>query len=105
MLYLKIPPLLERYFYTKNQKGRTTMELKDTVALMASADYKERFKAEYYQLVIRFKKLQTMLEKWDKGELDFTPTCPKAAYAFQVKAMSEYIASLEVRAAIECVEL
>nr|DAK60893.1 MAG TPA: hypothetical protein [Caudoviricetes sp.] len=62
------------------------MELKDTVALMASADYKERFKAEYYQLVIRFKKLQTMLEKWDKGELDFTPTCPKAAYAFQVKA-------------------
>ena len=60
------------------------MELKDTVALMASADYKERFKAEYYQLVIRFKKLQTMLEKWDKGE---------------------YIASLEVRAAIECIEL
>ena len=81
------------------------MELKDTVALMASADYKERFKAEYYQLVIRFKKLQTMLEKWDKGELDFTPTCPKAAYTFQVKAMSEYIASLEVRAAIECIEL
>jgi len=81
------------------------MELKDTVALMASADYKERFKAEYYQLVIRFKKLQTMLEKWNKGELDFTPTCPKAAYAFQVKAMSEYIASLEVRAAIECIEL
>ena len=81
------------------------MELKDTVALMASADYKERFKAEYYQLVIRFKKLQTMLEKWDKGELDFTPTCPKVAYAFQVKAMSEYIASLKVRAAIECIEL
>lgn len=81
------------------------MELKDTVALMASADYKERFKAEYYQLVIRLKKLQAMLEKWDKGELDFTPTCPKAAYVFQVKAMSEYIASLEVRAAIECIEL
>lgn len=81
------------------------MELKDTVALMASADYKERFKAEYYQLVIRFKKLQAMLEKWDKGELDFTPSCPKAAYAFQVKAMSEYITSLEVRAAIEHIEL
>lgn len=61
------------------------MELKDTVALMASADYKERFKAEYYQLVIRFKKLQTMLEKWDKGKLDFTPTCPKAVYAFRLK--------------------
>lgn len=24
------------------------MELKDTVALMESADYKDRFKAEYY---------------------------------------------------------
>ena len=25
MLYLKIPPLLERYFYTKNQKGQEIM--------------------------------------------------------------------------------
>lgn len=81
------------------------MELKDTVKLMESTDYKDRFKAEYYQLVIRFKKLQAMLEKWDKGELNFTPTCPKAAYNFQIKAMGEYIASLEVRAAIEGVEL
>ena len=81
------------------------MELKDTVALMASDDYSERFKAEYYQLVIRFKKLQAMLEKWDKGELDFTTPCPKSAYAFQAKAMSEYIASLEVRAAIEHIDL
>ena len=37
------------------------MELKDTVSLMQSADYKERFKAEYYQLVIRYKKLKAML--------------------------------------------
>ena len=81
------------------------VELRDTIALMESADYKDRFKAEYYQLVIRFKKLQTMLEKWDNGELDFTPTCPKAAFNFQIKAMGEYIASLEVRAAIEGVEL
>ena len=81
------------------------MELKDTVALMASDDYKERFKAEYYQLVIRFKKLQAMLEKWDKGELDFTPTCPKAAFNIQLRAMNLYIASLEVRAAIEDIKL
>ena len=58
------------------------MELKDTVALMASADYKERFKAEYYQLVIRFKKLQAMLEKWDKGELDFTPLLSEICLCF-----------------------
>ena len=56
-----LPPLLERYFYTKNQKGRTTMELKDTVALMESADFKDRFKAEYYQTKIRYEKLHTMI--------------------------------------------
>lgn len=34
------------------------MELKDTVEMMNSADYKERFKAEYQQVVIRYKKLK-----------------------------------------------
>lgn len=33
------------------------MELKDTIAMMQSEDYKERFKAEYYQIVIRYQKL------------------------------------------------
>jgi len=80
-------------------------ELKDTVVLMQSENYKERFKAEYYQVVIRFEKLKNMLEKWDNGTLEFTPTCPKAAYNFQIKAMADYIASLEVRASIEGVEL
>ena len=61
------------------------MELKDTVALMASADYKERFKAEYYQLVIRFKKLQTMLEKWDKANLILHPLVRKPLMLFRLK--------------------
>lgn len=39
------------------------MTLQDTVALMNSADYKERFKAEYYQLANRFKGLKKMLEE------------------------------------------
>ena len=29
------------------------MELKDTIEMMVSVDYKERFKAEYLQLKIR----------------------------------------------------
>ena len=33
------------------------MKLKDTVEMMNSNDYKERFKAEYYQLVTRYKGL------------------------------------------------
>lgn len=38
------------------------MELKDTCSLMMSEDYKERFKAEYYQLKIRYAKLMKMLK-------------------------------------------
>lgn len=81
------------------------MELKDTVALMESADYKERFKAEYYQLKTRFEKLKAMLDKWDNGTLEFTPTCNRGIYNFQIKAMGEYIACLETRAVIENIEL
>ena len=36
-------------------------ELKDTIELMNSSDYKDRFKAEYYQLKIRYTKLHAML--------------------------------------------
>lgn len=39
------------------------MELKDTIEMMQSADYKERFKAEYYQVVIRYQKLKAMILK------------------------------------------
>ena len=81
------------------------MELKDTIEMMQSADYKERFKAEYYQLVTRFEKLKAMLDKWDKGTLEFTPTCCRGLYNFQTKAMADYIAVLETRAQIEGVEL
>ena len=80
-------------------------DLKDTVVLMNSADYKERFQAEYYQLVIRYKKLKAMLDKWDNGELNFKPTCPRGIYNMQIKAMVDYIAVLEARAAIEGVRL
>ena len=54
--------------------------LKETVEMMNSADYKERFIAEYEQLVIRYTGLKNMLEKWDKGELNFKPTCPRSTY-------------------------
>ena len=81
------------------------MELKDTIEMMTSEDYKERFKAEYYQNVIRFTKLKAMLDKWDKGELRFTPTCPRGVYDLQIRAMADYIVVLEARAAIENIEL
>lgn len=61
------------------------MELADTAEMMMSKDYKERFRAEYCQVVIRYQKLKAMLEKWDNGELNFTPTCPRSTYNMQIK--------------------
>ena len=81
------------------------MELRETVKMMDSADYKERFKAEYWQVVIRYQKLKAMLQKWDNGELNFRPTCPRSTYNMQIKAMTDYIAVLEARAVMEGVEL
>lgn len=81
------------------------MELKDTIEMMVSEDYKERFRAEYYQLMIRYKKLKTLLDKWDSGQLDFKPTCPRSTYNLQIKAMTDLLAVLEARAVMEGIEL
>ena len=79
------------------------MELKDTVDMMLSDDYKERFKAEYWQLKIRHDKLKKMVDNWDK--LDFRPTCPYSTYMHQLRAMEDYMALLRDRAEREKVEL
>lgn len=81
------------------------MELKDTIELMNSSDHKDRFKAEYQQVKIRYEKLHKMLVKWDAGTLDFEPTCSKALLMEQERYMREYIRCLETRAEIEGVDL
>ena len=79
--------------------------LNETVDGMCSTDYKERFVAEYNQLVIRYRGLKNMLDKWDRNELDLTPTCPRSTYNLQIKAMTDYIDVLEARAAMENIYL
>lgn len=81
------------------------MELKDTVSLMNSEDYKERFKAEYFQTKIRYDKLHAMLVKHEAGTLDFTPTCPIPTLNMQKRSMGEYLKQLEIRAEIEDIDL
>lgn len=81
------------------------MELKDTVCMMESDDYKERFKAEYWQLKIRLDKLKAMLAKWDDCTLPFNPACPRSTYTLQVRAMEDYLAVLHARAVMEEVRL
>lgn len=77
------------------------MELKDTIELMQSANYKDRFKAEYYQTKIRHNKLDMMCRKYQAGTLDFTPTCPLEVLKEQRAQMAGYINSLEIRATLE----
>lgn len=81
------------------------MVLKNTIPMMQSESYKERFKAEYFQLAIRLQKLRDMVEKWDEGTLNFEPTCPREMYDKQLMAMSQYLDVLEKRAKIEGIEL
>lgn len=81
------------------------MDLKDTIEMMDSTDYKDRFRAEYYQLKVRHDKLKAMVHKWDKGELNFVPTCPRKAYDAQLAAMVDYMAVLEYRAHVEDIDL
>lgn len=81
------------------------MELKDTVEMMLSEDYKERFKAEYWQLKIRYEKLADMLVKYKNGALDFEPTCSYEELYEQFIYMEHYLISLEMRASIEGIEL
>lgn len=81
------------------------MELRDTIEMMTSSDYMDRFKAEYMQLKIRYDKLMNMCLKWDKGELNFTPTCPRELYTEQLRYMFSYLCILEERAQLEGIDL
>ena len=81
------------------------MELKDTIVMMTSEDYKERFKAEYYQLSLRIYGLTSMLIKWKNNMLDFEPKCSKETLENQVIFMQGYKAILRLRAEIEEIDL
>lgn len=81
------------------------MTLTDTVEMMFSEDYKERFKAEYWQTKVRYNKLHKMIIRYEAGTLDFTPSCPIEVLKEQRRHMGEYLHSLEVRAEIESVDL
>ncbi len=82
------------------------MELKDTIELMSSLDYRDRFKAEYYQLAIRIKKLTKTLDKIKSGNNDFKPaTNPIDILSTQLEYMTKYLDILKVRAITEKIDL
>ena len=81
------------------------MQLKDTVEMMNSKDFKERFKAEYYQLLIRLDGLTSMLIDLENNMLGFEPKCSKETLENQVLFMQGYIGILRLRAEIEGIDL
>lgn len=80
-------------------------ELKDTIELMESANYKDRFIAEYWQTKIRYDKLHRMIIKREAGTLMFKPSCPLNILVSQKAAMGNYLKNLEIRAEIEKIDL
>lgn len=97
------------------------MNLMDTVDMMKSQDYKERFKAEYWQTKIRYEKLKDfntkieaawrtadayqcrheVIKRIEAPKCD----CPSEMLSQQQHIMGEYLHILEVRASIEGIDL
>ena len=77
------------------------MKLIETVEMMKSTDYKERFRAEYFQLKIRIECLDAMLKKYKEGTLSFTPSCSYDLLNNQLIAMEKYRNYLIERAEVE----
>ena len=80
-------------------------KLSETVEMMNSADYKERFRSEYFQLAIRMRGLANMLQKYKDDTLSFKPSCSYDLLNGQLKAMKLYKDYLEERAEIENIYL
>lgn len=82
------------------------IDLKDTVTDMCSEDYKERFRAEYIQLAIRYNRLKNIVDGCRNGVIDYTTlSCPATVLIMQLDDMWSYRTVLEARAAIEGIDL
>ena len=81
------------------------MELKETIEMMNSEDYRERFTAEYQQLRIRTLGLEEMLHKYKQDKLSFAPSCSYELLRAQLNSMKAYAGILEERARIEHIKL
>jgi hypothetical protein len=84
------------------------LELMDTVELMGSSDYRDRFVAEYIQLKIRYEGLKafnTKIEAARRTAEEPKRDCHASLLREQQAAMGEYLHLLEVRAVIEDIDL
>ena len=89
-------------------------DLKQTVVLMSSQDYVERFVAEYWQTKIRYEKLKNFNEiieasnytqGMERSVVEPIHDCPWSLLREQEEYMARYLHILEVRAIIEGISL
>ena len=81
------------------------MKIKDTISMMTSENYKERFKGEYLQLKIRIEKFEVMLSDYKASTLPFKPACSYELLFEQLVYMKNYLRVLEKRADIEKINI
>ena len=79
--------------------------LNETVDLMRSDDYKDRFIAEYAQAMIRAQKLELLLIDYRNNTLDFIPSTDIDTLTDQLTYMNRYILILQKRAKTESITL
>lgn len=88
-----------------NYKWLCNTDLKDTIDGMLSKDYKERFIAEYKQLVIRLDKLENVISKAKNNSLEFKLSCPRIVLETQAIYMRNYADILRMRARQEGIDI
>lgn len=67
--------------------------------------YKDRMVIEYFDLKERVQKLTAMLDRWQRGMLEFTPKSSPEIINAQLDVMRAYARILGERAGVEDVEL
>ena len=106
---LRVYPASIEITKIKEKKEKNNMELKETVELMNSEDYKERFVAEYHQVKIRYEKLKNFCNKIEVetmlGKEVTKHDCPLGLLREQQEYMGLYLSVLEKRALIENIVL
>jgi hypothetical protein len=96
------------------------MTIEETTRLMTSPYYEDRFVAEYWQVRIRYRKLSALIAKMEAYDrlseagmtaktcvefVGFRPDVPKQTLIDQACVMREYMNLLEVRSAMEGIDL
>ncbi len=81
------------------------MNFEKIVELLKSEDYKERAIGEYHFVKDKYEKLHKVIIKREAGKLNFEPKCPMEQWKAQAAAMGAYLYQLEIKAALEGMDL